>query len=77
VLSLHHVAYRIEGSAADWQRHLHRLRGDDRRIVWESVPSRDGAFAYTDDRDSLGQFVEHLWSTPERWAAMMQSVPSN
>lgn len=77
VLRLHHIAYRFEGALGDWLSYLERLTDRGRSIVWQSVPDETGAFAYTDDRENLGHYVEHLWSTPERWAATMDSVPYN
>jgi hypothetical protein len=77
VLSFHHIAYRFEGGLKDWRRHLAALQASGRPIAWQSAPSEEGEFAYTDDRSRLGHYVEHLWSTDARWRQALEGIPYN
>ena len=72
---LHHVCVKIEGALADWDHYVSRL-GPARPIVYVGDAGPDVRFLYTDDRATLGIFVEHLWRSPSMDAAMAAAVPT-
>jgi len=72
---LHHVCIKIEGTLSDWDDHVANLE-PTRRIVYVGDAGPDVRFIYTDDRSTLGIYVEHLWRSPEVDAAMAEAVPT-
>ena len=71
----HHICVKIEGSLADWDAYVARL-GPDRLIVYVGDAGPEVRFMYTDDRATLGFYVEHLWRSAALDAAMDAAVPS-
>ena len=72
---LHHVCIKVEGTLADWDDHVSRL-GASRPIVYAGDAGPDVRFLYTDDRSTLGIYVEHLWRSPSMDAAMAAAIPT-
>lgn|GEM_PF-248876 len=72
---LHHVCIKIEGTLADWDDHVSQL-GTSRPVVYVGSAEPDFRFLYTDDRATLGIYVEHLWRSPSLDAAMAAAVPT-
>jgi hypothetical protein len=72
---LHHVCIKIEGTLADWDDHVSRL-GSSRPVVYVGDAGPDVRFLYTDDRPTLGVYVEHLWRSPSVDAAMNAAIPT-
>jgi len=71
----HHICVKIEGSLADWDAYVARL-GPERPIVYVGDAGPEVRFMYTDDRATLGFYVEHLWRSAALDAAMDAAVPS-
>ena len=75
-IRFHHVAIRIEGSLEDWERH--RAAIDTRRhpIAYQGGLGDPLRFFYTDERTSLGHYVEHVWMSPELLQQLSAAVPT-
>ncbi|MBV8805570.1 MAG: VOC family protein [Sinobacteraceae bacterium] len=71
----HHVCVKIEGTLADWDAYVAGL-GPNRPVVLTGDVGPGARFMYTDERDKLGIFVEHLWFGPELESYMAQNVPT-
>jgi len=71
----HHVCVRIEGSLEDWDAYLATL-GRDRPVVYYGDVGAGCRFVFTDERQTLGMYVEHVWFSDETAAAMAASVPT-
>ena len=71
----HHVCVRIEGSLEDWGAYLATL-GLDRPVVYTGDVGPGCRFVYTDERKTLGMYVEHVWFSAETAASMAATVPT-
>lgn len=70
----HHVCVKVAGTVEDWETYLAAL-GPDRPVVY--VGFVEGArFVYTDERATIGMFVEHVWFSPETQAWLAANVPT-
>lgn len=75
-IRFHHVAYRIDGTLADFDAHMASLDAARHPVVWSGSLGDVMRFAYTDERDRLGHYVEHVWMAPELYAQLSQAIPS-
>ena len=71
----HHVCVKIEGSLEDWDAYVASLK-PERSIVYVGDAGPGVRFFYTDDRPTLGVYVEHLWRSAELDAYMDEVVPT-
>jgi len=71
----HHVCVRIEGSLEDWDVYLATL-GPDRPVVYTGDVGPGCRFVYTDERSTIGMYVEHVWFSAETTAGMAAAVPT-
>lgn len=72
----HHIATRIDGPLANWDRHVASIDTTRHNIVFEGAMGDDLRYIYTDECSSLGHFVEHVWMSPTILAQMAAVVPS-
>jgi hypothetical protein len=73
----HHVAMRIDGPLANWDRHVASIDTAKHKIVFGGAMGDDLRYFYTDERSALGHFVEHVWMSPTILAQMAAAVPHN
>lgn len=71
----HHVCVKVEGDLCDWDAHLAAL-GARRPVVYQGDIGPDARFVYTDERGTVGMYVEHVWFGPEMEARMTAMVPT-
>ena len=71
----HHVCVKVEGTLADWDAYVAGF-GPERPIVYVGDAGPEVRFMYTDDRATLGFYVEHLWRSAALDAAMAAAVPT-
>lgn len=67
VMTLHHVGIAVMGPFSAWQETIAALRDDGDEIVQLCEPPGEEAqvaFAYVDNRRSLGHHTEYLWWSP-------------
>jgi len=61
-LAHHHVAMRVKGGRADWDRWRAEAAAGDRGFVLEGDLGDTAQFAYLDDKRRLGHYTEYFWS---------------
>jgi len=71
----HHVCVKILGPLENWEAYLATL-GGERPIVYTGEIGENARFCYTDERATVGMFVEHVWFSPEQEAQMASVVPT-
>ncbi len=76
VVRFHHVAQRIEGPIENWNAHVSALDASVHPVAWTGEQGDDLRYMYTDERATLGHYVEHVWFSPALLAQMQAAVPS-
>ena len=74
-LRFHHVAMRIEGTLADFEAHMASLDPVRHPVVWSGAFADMMRFAYTDERNTLGHYVEHVWFDAGFYAQLAAAIP--
>lgn len=75
-IRFHHVAIRIDGPVANWDAHVASIDFAKHPIVFEGALGDQLRFLYTDERDTLGHYVEHVWLAPDLYATMLAATPT-
>ena len=75
-IRFHHVAMRIDGTLADFEAHMASLDPVRHPVAWSGRLGDLMRFAYTDERPTLGHYVEHVWFDPGFYAQMASAIPS-
>jgi hypothetical protein len=74
-LLFHHIAFTIDGTPDDFARYRAGIDLEAHPIVYEGSAGGDARWFYTDERATLGHFVEHCWFSPALTDYMHQAVP--
>ncbi len=74
-MCFHHVAMRIEGTLADFEAHMASLDLARHPVVINGGMADMMRYAYTDERRTLGHYVEHVWFDPAFYAQMAAAIP--
>jgi len=77
VLVFHHICSRIDGPMENWDRHRASLDETVHPIAFEGALGDVLRFVYTDERDRLGHYLEHVWMAPEILDQMAKNVPNH
>ena len=75
-IRFHHVAIRIDGPLAHWEAHVATIDFDRHPIAFEGALGDQLRFFYTDERATLGHYVEHVWLAPDLYAHMLAVTPT-
>lgn len=75
-IRFHHIAIRITGDLDNWDAHAASINTTKHPIVFQGGLGDDLRFIYTDERQRLGHYVEHIWMSPEMLARMDSMRPS-
>lgn len=75
-IRFHHVAIRIEGSLADWDRHRASIDLARHPIAYQGELGEILRFFYTDERATLGHYVEHVWMSAVLLEQLAAAVPA-
>jgi hypothetical protein len=75
-IRFHHVAIRVDGSLADWEAHKASIDFARHPIVFSGELEDKLRYFYTDERGTMGHYVEHVWQSPELLAQMAAVTPS-
>jgi hypothetical protein len=75
-IRFHHIAIRIGGSLEDWQRHTLAIDTTRHRIVFQGALADQMRFFYTDERSTLGHYVEHVWLHPALLEQLGYAIPT-
>lgn len=71
----HHVATRVDGPLANWDAHVASLDFANHPVVFQGEMGDMLRYMYTDERPTLGHYVEHVWMSPELLSQMRGLVP--
>lgn len=72
----HHICEKITGTLADWDAHVSGLEKAGRDIYFHLDVGEGARVLFTDERDTIGFYVEHVWFSPEVDNWMKETVPS-
>jgi Glyoxalase/Bleomycin resistance protein/Dioxygenase superfamily len=75
-MRFHHVAMRITGTLADYDAHMASLDPVLHPVVWSGAFADMMRFAYSDERQTLGHYVEHVWFDDGFYAQLAAAIPS-
>ena len=74
-MCFHHVAMRIEGTLGTFEAHMASLDPARHPVVWTGGFADLMRYAYTDERRTLGHYVEHVWFDPDFYAQLSADIP--
>jgi Glyoxalase/Bleomycin resistance protein/Dioxygenase superfamily len=74
-IRFHHVAFRIAGGIADFEAHMASIDPEKHPVVWHGRLGEVLRYAYTDERATLGHYVEHVWMHPDLRAQIAGAIP--
>jgi len=75
-IRFHHVATRIEGPLANWDAHVVSLDLTRHPVVFEGAIGDMLRYIYTDERATLGHYVEHVWMSSDLLSQLRALTPS-
>jgi glyoxalase/bleomycin resistance protein/dioxygenase superfamily protein len=75
-IRFHHVAIRIDGALENWQRHRAAIDTASHPIVYQGALGEMLRYFYTDERPTLGHYVEHVWMSPDLLAQLAAAIPT-
>lgn len=75
-IRFHHVAIRIDGGLENWDAHVASIDLDKHKVVFQGSMGEVMRFFYTDERATLGHYVEHVWMAPELYAQLLTVTPT-
>jgi hypothetical protein len=75
-IRFHHMAIRIDGSMEDWDRHRAAIDTTQHPIAFQGALGDMLRFCYTDERSTLGHYVEHVWMSPALLAQLSGAIPT-
>jgi len=75
-IKFHHVAIRIDGALENWQQHRAAVDISQHPIVYQGGLGDMLRYFYTDERSTLGHYVEHVWMSPELLAQLAGVIPT-
>jgi hypothetical protein len=76
VVRFHHIAIRIDGDLVDWETHAASIDINAHPIVYGGQMGDDLRFFYTDERATLGHYVEHVWMSAPMLAQVAGATPT-
>lgn len=74
-MQFHHVCIRVEGLLADFDAHMASIDPERHPVVYRGGMGEVMRFAYTDERATLGHYVEHVWFDPGFYTQMAGAIP--
>jgi hypothetical protein len=74
-LLFHHIAFTVDGTQEDFARYRAGIDARSHPIVCEGWAGDDALWFYTDERATLGHYVEHCWFSPALTSLMNGTIP--
>ena len=74
-LQFHHIAATVDGTMQDFERYRAGIDTVNHPIVVDGWAGDDARWFYTDERATLGHFIEHCWFSPHLKAIMSKAIP--
>jgi hypothetical protein len=74
-IRFHHVCMRVDGPLSAFEDYLASIDARVHPVVYSGGMANLMRFAYTDERASLGHYVEHVWFDAEFYAQLAAAIP--
>lgn len=74
-MRFHHAALRIDGDLSDFEAYMASLNPATHPVLWRGELGDVMRFAYTDERATLGHYLEHVWFDPAMYEQMAAAIP--
>ena len=74
-LLFHHIAFTVDGTSEDFARYRAGINVTSHPIATEGRAGEDAFWFYTDERVTLGHFIEYCWFSPALTSYMRGAVP--
>jgi hypothetical protein len=71
----HHICVQVHGDLAAWDAYYSKL-SQERSVIYMGKGGPGVRFVYTDERETLGMYLEHVWFSPEHAAALRAKIPT-
>jgi len=71
----HHICVKVEGSIDQWNTYIDNL-GTATPIAYTGDSGPNVRFVYTDERDTLGIWLEHVWYEPAYHTELSALIPA-
>lgn len=75
-LLFHHIATTVHGTLADFERYRATWDEEKHPVVVDGWAGDDARWFYTDERATLGHFIEHCWFSDGLTDYMKSMVPT-
>lgn len=74
-LRFHHVCMRIDGPLANFEAHIKSLDTVKHPVAYSGAMGDVMRFVYTDERATLGHYIEHVWFDADFYTQMASVIP--
>lgn len=71
----HHVCVRVEGELENWNAYIAQV-ARHKPLDYTGDPGPNVRFVYTDERATLGIWLEHVWYEQDYYAVMASVIPT-
>ena len=71
----HHICVKVDGALEDWDAYFAKL-AKERQIVFTLDPGPEVRVVYTDERATLGTYLEHIWYDAAYFSQFSAMVPT-
>jgi len=75
-MCFHHAALRIDGALSDYEDYMASLDPAMHPVIWRGELGDVMRYAYTDERATLGHYLEHVWFDPAMYAQLAAAIPT-
>jgi hypothetical protein len=74
-MRFHHAALRVEGRLGEFEEYIASLDTAASPVVWSGGLGDVMRYVYTDERTTLGHYLEHVWFDPAMYEQMSSAIP--
>jgi Glyoxalase/Bleomycin resistance protein/Dioxygenase superfamily len=74
-IRFHHICMRIDGPLANFDAHMASFASAQHPVAYQGRMGDLMRFAYTDERSTLGHYVEHVWFDAAFYEQMSAAIP--
>jgi len=71
----HHVCVKVDGPRENWDAYIDQVAGE-KPLDYTGDYGSEVRFVYTDERASLGIWLEHVWYEPSYYAELSSVIPT-
>ena len=74
-MCFHHAALRVDGELGDFEEYMASLDSAAHPVVWSGGLGDLMRYTYTDERATLGHYLEHVWFDAGMYEQMASAIP--